>query len=470
MILVVDFYQDDCKKIHLSHTPVMELLKLDISKALSFLTPGTSESFEKQAGQQHSLLLSGKGKGNDFLGWVRLPSTIAPELIKQIRDDAEKLATSSQLVVVIGIGGSYLGARAVIEALVHPFDMLLPDRKRPVIIYAGENLGEDYHAGLLEILDTYDYSIAVISKSGTTTEPAVAFRMLKAHIEKKYGRQQAAKRIIAITDASRGALKALASEEGYSTYIIPDDVGGRYSVLTPVGLIPIAAAGFDIEKLIHGAREMEEFCIANNTSEKNPAIRYASVRNALYSQGKRVELLVNYQPNLFYFTEWWKQLYGESEGKENKGIFPAGAGFTTDLHSLGQYIQEGSRMIFETTLSVEHPQKELRVPADQKDLDGLNFLSGKRISEINRMAELGTLLAHIDGGVPNIRITIPAVNEESLGQLIYFFEFACALSGHTLGVNPFDQPGVEAYKKNMFALLNKPGFEKEGDILRSKLK
>ncbi len=447
----------------------MELLKLDISKAISFLAPGVLDSFEKHAEDQHPLLLSGKGKGNDFLGWVRLPSGISKEFLNQIKEDAARLSKSSQLLVVIGIGGSYLGARAVIEALNHPFDMLLKNRKNPVIIYAGENLGEDYHAGLMEILDQYDYSIAVISKSGTTTEPAVAFRMLKIHIEKKYGRAEAAKRIIAITDASRGALKVMATEEGYSTYIIPDDVGGRYSVLTPVGLIPIAVAGFDIDKLVQGAREMEAFCKTHTTADKNPAIFYAAVRNALYKQGKVVELLVNYQPNLFYITEWWKQLYGESEGKENKGIFPAGAGFTTDLHSLGQYIQDGSRMLFETTLSVENPGHELRVPADPKNLDGLNFLAGKRISEINRMAELGTLLAHIDGGVPNIRISIPAVNEETLGQLMYFFEFACALSGYSLGVNPFDQPGVEAYKKNMFALLNKPGFEKEGEVLRKKL-
>ena len=447
----------------------MEFLKLDISKSLSFLTPGTLASFEKKVEDQHAILLSGKGKGNDFLGWVRLPSETNTSLIQQIREDAERLADSSQLLIVIGIGGSYLGARAVIEALNHPFDQLLPNRKRPVVVYAGENLGEDYHAGLIDLLDNYDYSIAVISKSGTTTEPAVAFRILKAHIEKKYGRRQSAKRIIAITDVSRGALKVLANEEGYSTYVIPDDVGGRYSVLTPVGLIPIAVAGFDIKKLMHGAREMEEFCMANNSAEKNPAIRYAAIRNALYNQGKTVEMLVNYQPNLFYFMEWWKQLYGESEGKENKGIFPAGAGFTTDLHSLGQYIQDGTRMLFETTLSVEHPNNELRVPEDNKNLDGLNFLAGRRISEINRMAELGTLLAHIDGGVPNIRISIPSVNEENLGQLIYFFEFACALSGYALGVNPFDQPGVEAYKKNMFALLNKPGFEKEGEALRKKL-
>jgi glucose-6-phosphate isomerase len=447
----------------------MDLLKLDISKAITFLEPGKIKTFEKKAGAQHPVLISGNGKGNDFLGWVRLPSGTTPDLLRQIREDADRLANSSQLLIVVGIGGSYLGARAVIEALNHPFDSLLPERKYPIILYAGENLSEDYHAGLMDILDHYDYSVAVISKSGTTTEPAVAFRILKAHIEKKYGRQQASQRIIAITDKSRGALKILATEEGYSTYVIPDDVGGRYSVLTPVGLIPIAVAGFNIEKLLAGARTMEDLCLQESSAEKNPAIRYAAIRNALYERGKTVEIMVNYQPGLSFFTEWWKQLYGESEGKENKGIFPAGAGFTTDLHSLGQYIQDGSRMLFETILSVEHPTNELFVPEDKKDLDGLNFLSGKRISEINRMAELGTLLAHIDGGVPNIRISISSINEENLGQLIYFFEFACALSGYTLGVNPFDQPGVEAYKKNMFALLNKPGFEKEGEALRRKL-
>jgi glucose-6-phosphate isomerase len=447
----------------------MDLLKLDVTRAISFLPSGSFEISLKHAEAQHPLLLSGKGKGNDFLGWVHLPSEITPELLGQIREDGDRLSAGSQIVIVVGIGGSYLGARAVIEALNHPFDILLPVRRRPVILYAGENLSEDYHSSMMDLLDIYDYSVVVISKSGTTTEPAVAFRILKAHLEKKYGRKGAAERIIAITDASRGALKVLAGEEGYSTYVIPDDVGGRYSVLTPVGLLPVAVAGFDVEKLTYGAREMQQVCIGNPDSRNNPAIQYAAIRNALYKQGNTVEMLVNYQPDLFYITEWWKQLFGESEGKENKGIFPAGAGFTTDLHSLGQYIQEGLRILFETTLSIDHPRRELTVPQDSKNLDGLNFLSGKRISEINRMAELGTLLAHIDGGVPNIRINLPTVDEENLGQLIYFFEFACAISGYSLGVNPFDQPGVEAYKKNMFALLNKPGFEKEGKALRKKL-
>jgi glucose-6-phosphate isomerase len=447
----------------------MKHLKLDITNAVSFLNKEKFSQFEKKAESQHSLLLAGKGKGNDFLGWLRLPSGTGKELLDRIREDAQRLASSSKVIVVVGIGGSYLGARAVIEALGHPFGALLPDRKSPVTVYAGENLAEDYHAGLMDLLDANDYSVIVISKSGTTTEPAVAFRILKAHMEKKYGRKEASKRIIAVTDVSRGALKTMADAEGYSTYVIPDDVGGRYSVLTPVGLLPVAAAGFNIEKLMNGAREMEKICMLNSNASDNPAVLYAAIRNAMYDMGKKVEILVNYRPDLFYITEWWKQLYGESEGKENKGIFPAGAGFTTDLHSLGQYIQEGLRMLFETTLSVEKSKNELRVPEDPGDLDGLNFLAGKRISEINRMAELGTLLAHIDGGVPNIRITIPSVDEENLGQLIYFFEFACALSGYTLGVNPFDQPGVEAYKKNMFALLNKPGFEKQGEKLRRKL-
>jgi glucose-6-phosphate isomerase len=448
----------------------MEHLKLDISNALSFLDKDKYTRFEKIVESQHSVLLSGKGKGNDFLGWMRLPSSTTPELIKHIRDDAGRIASTSRLIVVVGIGGSYLGTRAVTEALSHPFSALLPGRKTPYIVYAGENLGEDYHAGLMDLLDDIDYSVIVVSKSGTTTEPAVAFRILKAQLEKKHGKKQASKRIVAITDASRGALKTMATAEGYSSYVIPDDVGGRYSVLTPVGLFPIAAAGFDIDALLNGAREMESVCLGNDTAANNPAIRYAAARNTLYQAGKTVEILVNYQPDLFYITEWWKQLYGESEGKENKGIFPAGVSFTSDLHSMGQYIQEGSRMLFETTLSLDKPRRKLTVPDDNENLDGLNFLSGKRISEINHMAELGTLLAHIDGGVPNIRISIDSLNEENLGQLIYFFEFACALSGYALGVNPFDQPGVEAYKKNMFALLAKPGFEKEGERLRRKLK
>jgi glucose-6-phosphate isomerase len=444
-------------------------MQIDISKAVSFAGAERMKQYEMELEPLHNLLVKGFGKGNDFLGWVKLPEGTDPAILQRIIADAKKIRASSQLFVVIGIGGSYLGARAVIDCLRHPFLSLLPGRKDPVILYAGENLSEDYHAGLKEILDQYDYSVAVISKSGTTTEPAVAFRIIKTHLEKKYGKKAAAERIYAVTDAQRGALKKLAGKEGYSTYVIPDDVGGRYSVLTPVGLLPIAVAGFDIEKLIGGARRMMEQCLRSADPEKNPAIRYAAIRNALYQSGKVVEILVNYSPSLYYFTEWWKQLYGESEGKENKGIFPAGVSFTTDLHSMGQYIQEGTRLMFETILSVENSGKELRVPFLEEDPDGLNFLAGKRLSEINSMAEMGTLLAHVDGGVPNIRISVPALNEETLGELIYFFEFACALSGYLLGINPFDQPGVEAYKKNMFALIGKPGFEEEGKKLRERL-
>lgn len=444
-------------------------MQIDISKAVSFSGPEGMKQNEKELESLHKVLVNGTGKGNDFLGWIKLPSRIDPAILRRIKIDAEKIRAQSQLFVVIGIGGSYLGARAVIDCLSHPFLPLLPGSKDPVILYAGENLSEDYHAGLMEILDQYDYSVAVISKSGTTTEPAIAFRIIKAHLEKKYGKKEAAGRIYAVTDVQRGALKKLAEEEKYSTYVIPDNVGGRYSVLTPVGLLPIAVAGFDIEKLIGGARGMMEQCLASADPEKNPAVRYAAIRNALYQSGKPVEILVNYLPNLYYFTEWWKQLYGESEGKENKGIFPAGVGFTTDLHSMGQYIQEGTRLMFETILSVENSGKELRVPFLKEDPDGLNFLAGKRLTGINHMAEMGTLLAHVDGGVPNIRISVTELNEETLGELIYFFEFACALSGYLLGVNPFDQPGVEAYKKNMFALIGKPGFEEEGKKLRERL-
>ena len=445
-------------------------MQIDISKAVSFSSPEWMKQNEKELESLHKILVNGTGKGNDFLGWMKLPAAADSAILRKIKVDAEKIRAQSQLFVVIGIGGSYLGARAVIDCLSHPFLPLLPGRKDPVILYAGENLSEDYHAGLMEILDQYDYSVAVISKSGTTTEPAIAFRIIKAHLEKKYGKEEAAGRIYAVTDMQRGALKKLAEEEKYPTYVIPDDVGGRYSVLTPVGLLPIAVAGLDIEKLIGGARSMMEQCLASADPEKNPAIRYAAIRNALYQSGKPVEILVNYLPNLYFFTEWWKQLYGESEGKENKGIFPAGVGFTTDLHSMGQYIQEGTRLMFETILSVENSGKELRVPFMEKDPDGLNFLAGKRLTGINHMAEMGTLLAHVDGGVPNIRISVTELTEETLGELIYFFEFSCALSGYLLGVNPFDQPGVEAYKKNMFALIGKPGFEEQEKKLRERLK
>ncbi len=434
----------------------MNQIKIDLSNLTNFISEEQIHSLQSEIDRHYPTLFNKTGKGNDFLGWVDLPSQFDKELFKKIENDVERLRENSELFVVIGIGGSYLGARAVIEALGHQFYDLLEEKKYPYIIYAGHQLSEDYMAELLEILEKKDYSLAVISKSGTTTEPAIAFRILKNHIEKKYGREGAKQRIIAITDKQRGALKNLADREGYPTYVVPDDVGGRYSVLTPVGLLPIAMAGFDIRKLLQGAADMETHCRNATTIAENPVITYVAARNALYRSGKQVEILVNYLPNLFYLTEWWKQLYGESEGKEGKGIFPAGVGFTTDLHSMGQYIQDGLRIIFETVISVENSNHRVEIPLADDDADGLNYLAGKRIGYVNHMAEKGTVMAHIDGGVPNIRIVVPEINEYVLGQLIYFFELACGLSGYLLGVNPFDQPGVEAYKKNMFALLGKP--------------
>lgn len=443
----------------------MKQLHIDTSKLNSFVGEQCMPRFQEELSICHQALMSRTGRGNDFLGWIDLPLNAETNKIKA---DAARIREMAEVFVVIGIGGSYLGSRAVIEALSNPFQQLMG--AGPHIVYAGENLSEDYHARLLALLDKKSYAVAVISKSGTTTEPAVAFRLIKKHLETKYGKAGARERIFAVTDVSRGALKKLATAEGYTTYVIPDDVGGRYSVLTPVGLLPIAVAGIDIDALLEGARQMREMVIGSGDCSKNPCAIYAAARNLLYRNGKFTELLVSYEPNLLYLTEWWKQLYGESEGKEHKGIFPAGVTFTADLHSMGQYIQEGMRTIFETVISVESPAATLLVPDDPENLDGLNFISGKRLSEVNRMAELGTMLAHVDGGVPNIKITIPAIDEGSIGQLIYFFEFACALSGYALGVNPFDQPGVEAYKKNMFALLGKPGFEKESAELRSRLK
>jgi len=372
---------------------------------------------------------------------------------------------------VIGIGGSYLGSKAVIEALNNPFlNLLTPQqRKNPVILFAGHHMGEEYHAQLLQLLDKHQYSLVVISKSGTTTEPAIAFRLLKNHIEAKYGREEARKRIIAITDKAKGALRTLANKEGYKSYIISDDVGGRFSVLSPVGLLPIAIAGFDIYKLMQGASEMKDLVTTEKTIWKNPVAIYAIVRNILYRKGKTNEILANFTPQLAFVAEWWKQLYGESEGKEGKGIFPAGLNFSTDLHSLGQYVQDGIRNLFETMITVEKPGAELSIPHDDQNLDGLNFISGKRISHVNKMAELGTTLAHLDGGVPVLTISIPQIDEKSLGELIYFFEFACAASGYILDVNPFDQPGVEDYKNNMFALLGKPGYEKQTEEIKKRI-
>jgi len=409
-----------------------------------------------------------RGAGNDFLRWTTLPSEMTKEFIKDIKDQAELLRKKSQVFVVVGIGGSYLGARAVIEAISHQFGSLLNRADDTQIVYAGHNMSEEYMVELLELLDQKDYSMAVISKSGTTTEPAVAFRILKNHLENKYGKEEARTRIVAITDKAKGALKTLANEEGYKTYIVPDNVGGRYSVLTPVGLLPIAVAGIDIEELVNGALAMETYCKENQNCD-NVVAQYAMARQALYHDGKTNEILVSYEPRLHYIAEWWKQLYGESEGKEGKGIFPASDTFTTDLHSMGQYIQEGLRNLFETIISVEKPTKEIRIPLADNDLDQLNYIAGKRLSEVNRTAETATILAHVDGGVPNIIIQIPEISASTIGELIYFFEMGCALSGYMLEVNPFDQPGVEAYKKNMFALLGKKGFEERAEDLRKRI-
>lgn len=445
-------------------------LKVNIDKVSNFISENEISIFHNEIKTHFQSIINKSGKGNDFLGWVDLPNEISDDLINKIEADAIKIRKKAKLFIVIGIGGSYLGARAVIEALKHNFDSLLPEKEFPQILYAGHNIGEDYLADLMDVLDKNDYALAVISKSGTTTEPAIAFRLLKNHLEKKYGKKDASERIFAITDKEKGALKQLADNENYSTYVVPDDVGGRYSVLTPVGLLPIAVAGYNIRDLINGAKEMRKFILSDISSLNNPVALYAATRNALYRKGITTEIMVNYQPSLFYLTEWWKQLYGESEGKENKGIFPAGVSFTTDLHSMGQYIQEGMRNIFETVFSVENQKRNLIIPKVEEDLDKLNYLAGKRIDEVNKNAELGTTIAHVDGGVPNIKITINKIDEENLGQLIYFYEMACAVSGYILNVNPFDQPGVEAYKKNMFALLGKPGFENETKEILKRIK
>ena len=436
----------------------MKTIGLNTEHLQHFIGNTDIAAIEKEVISAKKTLLDGSGKGNDFLGWVNLPAEISQVEINNIKKDVERLAGKVRLFVVVGIGGSYLGARAVIEALQSEFAMQDTGRKFPYIVYAGHTLSEDYYCQLMQVLDKQDYAVAVISKSGTTTEPAVAFRLIKSHIEKKYGKAEAAKRIIAITDARRGALHDIAVQEGYQMYVIPDNVGGRFSVLTPVGLLPIAMSGYDIDKLLQGARDMREECIRNDKVEENPALLYAAIRNLLYRKGRKVEILENFVPQLKYISEWWKQLYGESEGKEGKGILPHSLSFTTDLHSMGQYVQEGERLMFETVLSVECPQQRIEIPSDEKNLDGINYLVGKTLTEINHNAELGTILAHCDGGVPVLRILIPEVNEYVLGQLIYFFEFACGVSGYVLQVNPFDQPGVEAYKKNMFRLLGKPGY------------
>lgn len=447
----------------------METLKLNTQRVAQFVSTETINSMKAEVEANNKLLHAGTGLGNDFLGWINLPSSISEADFCEIESAAAAMRSIADYVVVVGIGGSYLGARAVIDALQNSFDLLQSNRKNPVVIFAGQNIGEDYTAELLELLQDKSFGVVVISKSGTTTEPAIAFRLLKELCEKRFGKDGARQRIIAITDKARGALRTLADREGYQTFVIPDNVGGRFSVLTPVGLVPIAIAGLDIRQLVGGAKDMEAKTAQDVPFEQNLACQYAATRNAINRAGKDIEILVNYQPKLHYFTEWWKQLYGESEGKNGKGIFTAGVDFTTDLHSMGQWIQEGKRNIFETVLSVAKPSKKALIPTDADNLDALNFLAGKRIDEVNKMAELGTLIAHTDGGVPNIHIEIPELNEFYLGQLIYFFEKACGISGYTLGVNPFDQPGVEAYKKNMFALLGKPGYEEATKAIKARL-
>lgn len=446
-----------------------KVIRLDVSKTLGFISQENISSKAASAKQCNEALHNGSGKGNDFLGWLKLPSSISDQDLRNIEATAKTLRDKCEVVVVVGIGGSYLGARAVIDALNSSFDWLERDRKNPVIVYAGNNIGEDYIAELISYLGDKSFGIINISKSGTTTEPALAFRILKRELENQVGKEDAKSRIVAITDAARGALHTLAKKEGYKMFVIPDNVGGRYSVLTPVGLLPIAVAGFNIRQLVAGAVYMEEQTAPSVAFEKNISEIYAVTRNELYKKGKKIEILANFSPKLHYIAEWWKQLYGESEGKEHKGIFNAAVDFTTDLHSMGQWIQEGERSIFETVLSVVEPNNKVVVPADEEDLDGLNFLIDKRVDYVNKMAELGTQLAHVDGGVPNIKIEIPQLTEYYLGQLIYFFEKACGISGYILGVNPFDQPGVEAYKKNMFALLNKPGYEKEHEAIKKRL-
>ncbi|MBQ0015547.1 MAG: glucose-6-phosphate isomerase [Bacteroidales bacterium] len=420
----------------------------------SFASTEVFNNYFDRATEAYKTLLSGNGEGNDFLGWVDLPQTLSNDIINRIHDDVHRLSSKCKLFVVIGIGGSYLGARAVIEALQNELEMLSHSSSSPLIIYAGHTLSEEYYAQLLPLLDQYDYGIAVISKSGTTTEPAIAFRMLKHHLEQKYGIGEARQRIIAITDANRGALHNLALQEGYSQYVIPDNVGGRFSVFTPVGLLPIAMAGFNIDKLLSGAQTMQEHC-RNAQPYQNRALQYASRRQALYAQGYKVEVLASFLPQLRYISEWWKQLYGESEGKEGKGILPHSLCYTTDLHSMGQYMQEGERMIFETFIRVDKSQSSVTIPSDSQDLDGINYLCGKSLTQINHCAEQGTIEAHHDGGVPILQLQLPTINEQTLGELLYFFEFACGVSGYIEKVNPFNQPGVEAYKKNMFRLLGK---------------
>ena len=444
------------------------MTKLDLAKIAPVVSAAEVNALAARVAEAQKALEEGTCPGNDFLGWLHLPSSITPAFLAEVKAVAATLRSECEAVVVAGIGGSYLGAKAVIEALSNSFQWLVNDGKNPVILFAGNNIAEDYLCELTSYLKGKKFGVINISKSGTTTETALAFRLLKKQSEEQMGKEAAKKVIVAITDAKRGAARTCADKEGYKSFIIPDNVGGRFSVLTPVGLLPIAVAGFDIDQLVKGAQDMEK--TAALPLAENPAAQYAAARYALYTKGKKIEILANYQPKLHFIAEWWKQLFGESEGKDGKGLYPASVDLTTDLHSMGQWIQEGERTIFETVISVENPEHKMLFPSDEENLDGLNFLAGKRVDEVNKMAELGTQLAHVDGGVPNIRIAIERLDAYHLGQLIYFFEKACGIHCQLLGVNAFNQPGVEAYKKNMFALLGKPGYEAETEAIKARLK
>lgn len=445
-------------------------MKVKVNNTERWIQPSRLDTIKKELVSYNELLENGKGAGNDFLGWVNLPEETGDDLLSDIEATAKKLSSKSEIVVVVGIGGSYLGARSVMEALHSSFDLLEKNRKNPIVLYAGQNLSEEYTAELMDTLKGRDFSVVVISKSGTTTEPGIAFRLLKAEVESRYGKEDAKERIVAVTDKARGALKTLATNEGYKTFVIEDNVGGRYSVLTPVGLLPLAISGVDIRKLIQGARNMQKKTCVSAPIDENPSLLYAAIRTALYRDGKKVEILASYEPKLQNIGEWWKQLYGESEGKCGRGLFPASVTLTADLHSMGQYIQEGERLMFETVINVANSNRNVTISSDDKNLDGLNYLAGRNLTSVNHMAMLGTQLAHVDGNVPNVEVEIERINEETLGELLYFFERACGISGYALGINPFNQPGVEAYKKNMFALLGKPGYEKETEAINKRIK
>lgn len=448
----------------------MEKIHFDYKKAEAFLGEHEIVAMKDYVKCAHDMLHMGTGAGNDFLGWVNLPTDYDKEEFARIKKAAEKIRADSEVLIVIGIGGSYLGARAAIEMLSNTFYNIIDKEQRngPVILYAGNNISGSYMQDLIKAVDGKDFSVNVISKSGTTTEPAIAFRIFREMLEKKYGKEEARKRIYATTDAKRGALKSLADKEGYESFVISDDVGGRYSVLTAVGLLPIAAAGINIDEIMRGAKDAQDL-YSNPDLMTNECYQYAACRNALLRKGKSVEMMINFEPCLHYFAEWWKQLFGESEGKDGKGIFPAAADFSTDLHSMGQYIQEGQRILFETAILVEKPTKDTMIEEDAENIDGLNFLAGKTMNFVNRKASDGVCLAHTDGGVPNLVVRISELSEYNFGMLVYFFEKACGISGYLLGVNPFNQPGVEAYKKNMFALLGKPGYEEEKVALEKRL-